>query len=313
MTGSTPSLPSASVQLSIVEHIEGCCSFAELGLDLSIHANDSLERKNAHEQFNLSPKLTVALILEGDLDAALDDHPLCVTSRNGPAGYLWINRNNARLDRWTRSGQRIRKIIVSLPLEQFARIADPGDAALAALTTGDMVLMRWAPNPQSLRYAEEIFAAERDISALNALTGAMAALGLIRQALMQNQATQPRTPVGELTTRDAQRARTVRNHLLDHIDAPLPLDDLAKAAGMSVRNLQRVFKNAYGATVMEFVRTRRLELARLALLEDGINVSEAAYRAGYSGVANFSTAFQREFGYPPSVCIRAPGRAVRPS
>ncbi len=54
---------------------------------------------------------------------------------------------------------------------------------------------------------------------------------------------------------------------------------------------------------MEFVRTRRLDMVLRDLLDHGITVGEAAHRAGYSNTANFSTAFQRQFGYPPSVCL----------
>ena len=54
---------------------------------------------------------------------------------------------------------------------------------------------------------------------------------------------------------------------------------------------------------MEFVRTRRLEIARIELPEEEFTVGEAAYCAGYSSTANFSAAFQRKFGYPTSACI----------
>ena len=294
---------------TIADHIDGHCSFSELALDLSIHANDSLERKSAHEQFVLPPKLTVALILEGDLDAAMDDQPLCITSRNGPAGHLWLNPGTVRLDRWTRSGQRIRKIIVSLPFDRFHAMAGPAEhALLGTRSPADTraLLLRWTPNAQSLRYAEEIFAADPKSSALATLGSAAAALGLIHQAIGQNRASGTTPPAPNLNTRDARRARALRDYLIAHIDSPLQIETLAKEIGMSVRNLQRIFKSAYGATVTEFVRTRRLELARLSLLEEGVSVSEAAYRSGYSSSANFSTAFQREFGYPPSACLHMP-------
>ena len=39
--------------------------------------------------------------------------------------------------------------------------------------------------------------------------------------------------------------------------------------------------------------------ARDAMERDGISVAEAAYDAGYSSPANFSTAFKRMFGLSP--------------
>lgn len=289
----------------VIDHIEGRCSFSQLGLDLSIHTNDSLERLTGHQQFTIPPKITVALMLEGDLEASINGHPVYMTSHDGPSGYLWINSQEARLDRWTRAGQRIRKINISLPLAQLMQFVDFSETCLVNLSdtaVDDVQLLRWKPNAQSLRFAEEIFAADLEHSALGRLTGGMAALGLLRQALMQSEPDNTHTHGRTLNSRDAKRARMLRDFVLEHIHEPLTVEALARNTSMSASTLQRVFKSAYGSTIMEFIRTRRLELARQKLLEEGITVGEAAHLAGYSSSANFSTAFQREFGYPPSAC-----------
>jgi len=52
-------------------------------------------------------------------------------------------------------------------------------------------------------------------------------------------------------------------------------------------------------SVFEYVRKRRLERARDALVAEAISVTEAATNAGYTSSANFSTAFKRAFGVPP--------------
>lgn len=292
--------------VSLLDHIEGSCLFAELDLGLSIHVNDTIERRTVHEQFIIPPKATVSLILDGDLDAAIDDHPLCMSSRNGPSGYLWINRQPARLDRWTCAGQRIRKVNISLPFEQCLGLASPAEAYLME-EMGDtrkiLRLLRWKPNAQTLRLAEDIFASVLEASAISKLNGGIAALGLLRHALMHSDAVSAEVLPNAVKLRDAKRARKARKFMLDHIHGPLTLDSVAQQTNMSPSTLQRAFKNAYGLTVMEFVRTRRLEIARLELLEEEITVGEAAHLAGYSNAANFSTAFQREFGYPPSTCI----------
>lgn len=290
----------------VIDHIEGRCSFSQLGLDLSIHTNDSLERLTGHQQFCLPPRVTVALMLEGDLEATINGHPVYMTGRNGPSGYLWLNSREARLDRWTRAGQRIRKIHISLPLGQLMQFVDFSETCLVNLSDealDNVQLLRWKPNAQSLRFAEEIFASDLEHSALGRLTGGMAALGLLRQALMQSEPDNAHAHGRTLNARDAKRARMLRDFVLKHIREPLTVESLAKNTSMSASTLQRVFKSAYGSTIMEFIRTRRLELARQKLLEEGITVGEAAHLASYSSTANFSTAFQREFGYPPSACI----------
>ena len=280
--------------------------FSELDLGLGIHVNDTLERRTVHERFTLPPRVTACLILKGDLDAAIDDHPLCMSSRNGPCGYLWINRQPAQLDRWTRAGQRIRKVNISLPFEQCLNLASPDEGCLLKKmddTRENLKLLRWKPSAESLRLAEDIFPSVLEPSALGNLKGGIAALGLLRHALMHSDAVSDQTLPNASRSRDTSRARKAREFILEHIRDPLSLDSVAYRSNMSPSTLQRAFKNAYGLTVMEFVRTRRLEIARLELLEEEFTVGEAAYRAGYSNTANFSTAFQRKFGYPPSACI----------
>ncbi|MCV6636162.1 AraC family transcriptional regulator [Candidatus Albibeggiatoa sp. nov. NOAA] len=291
----------------LCEYIEGRCSFEQLDIALDIHANDSLEKQTAHKQFTIPPSLTVALMLEGDLDATLDGQPLGMSARHGVTGYLWLNRQPAKLERWLRAGQRIRKVAISLPAEHFSTLIGEQETGLTRWLTDyepAFSLLQWMPSAHAIRHAEEILAAEMTDSVFDKLSYGIAALGLLRHALAQCHSNPKEIAVPRLNTRDAKRARQIREHILDHIHDNLSVDVLANQIGMSVSTLQRLFKNAYQMTVMEFVRTRRLELARLSLLEQGITVSEAAYQAGYSSPANFSTAFQREFGYTPSACVR---------
>ncbi len=292
---------------SIVDHIEGRCTFGELDLDLRIHTNDSLEGKTAHEQFSVPPQVNVALMLEGELDAAIDNQLLYMTSRDGPSGYLWIHRKTVCLDRWIRAGQRIRKVTISIPLEQFSRLFSPhGILQHQELCNNvqELVMLRWQPNAQTLRFAEDILSSEPETSALDKLNNGIAALGLLRQALEQNESSETQSTPIKSNTRDVKRAWQLRDYVLEHIHDLLTVEILACKTNMSISTLQRVFKKTYGCTVMEFIRIRRLELARLAILEHGITAGEAAHNAGYSNTANFPTAFQRKFGYPPSACIR---------
>lgn len=293
---------------SIAAHLEGSCTFSDLKLDFSVHTNDTVERSTGHASFVVPPKLTVALMMEGDLDAAIDDHPLVMSARHGPAGYILMNTEPARLDRWIRSGQRVRKVIVSLPFADCMDIIDilslrqqlnipPPDSRITVL--------HWQPTAKALRHAEELMHSSSQNASLARLENSIAALALVRQALNQcHQA--PVTDTSRLlNTRDAKRARQAREYILEHIDQPLTIQCVASHTGMSISTLQRIFKNGFGCTVMEFVRIRRLELARLALLDEGLTVGQAAFLAGYSNTANFSNAFQREFGYSPSSCIKA--------
>jgi transcriptional regulator GlxA family with amidase domain len=64
--------------------------------------------------------------------------------------------------------------------------------------------------------------------------------------------------------------------------------------------MQSAFKSTYDRTIADYSRELRLERARDAIERDGVSVAQAAYEAGYSNPANFSTAFKRQFGLNPS-------------
>ncbi len=115
--------------------------------------------------------------------------------------------------------------------------------------------------------------------------------------------TLPATP--QVKDRDMVRASMIRDRILtsEEHQSATP-QRLAQELGVSESTLQRLFKATYGMSVMTFQRTERLNAARALLMEGRLTVGEAGYRAGYSSLSNFSSAFQRTFGYPPSACLR---------
>ncbi len=88
------------------------------------------------------------------------------------------------------------------------------------------------------------------------------------------------------------------------IDADLKRDwrvsELASQAGISRRSFNTHFHRLFGASASDYLRAKRLEAARDAIIQNGCSVSEAAYLVGYSNPANFATAFRRHFGHAPS-------------
>ena len=74
---------------------------------------------------------------------------------------------------------------------------------------------------------------------------------------------------------------------------------LARAAGASLRTIERCFLTETGVPAGEWRRRVRLFHAR-RLLEAGGSVTDVAYEAGYASVSAFSQAFARRFGCSPS-------------
>ena len=81
-------------------------------------------------------------------------------------------------------------------------------------------------------------------------------------------------------------------------EAEFRADRLAMLCGVSLRTLQRHFRNQYGLTVKEWIRTVRLEQARTRLML-GEGVKQVAFDLNYKQLSHFSRAFKDRFGVPP--------------
>ena len=69
--------------------------------------------------------------------------------------------------------------------------------------------------------------------------------------------------------------------------------------GMSRVHVHRKLKSLTGYAPSQFIRSFRLERAMELLQKQAGNVSDVAYRVGFSSPAYFSKCFTEQFGYPP--------------
>lgn len=80
---------------------------------------------------------------------------------------------------------------------------------------------------------------------------------------------------------------------------PLRIEDVAKACGQSVRQLQRRFQKAFGMTPQEFlVRTRLLEATQM-LERTALSAGEIAGKCGFVDASGFALHFRKRMGVSP--------------
>lgn len=103
--------------------------------------------------------------------------------------------------------------------------------------------------------------------------------------------------------RDGVAARALA-YIGTHLCEPLTLDEIAAALYVSKCHLCRAFSRAVGMTVMDYIGSRRLALAKQLLVTTGKSVSEIAAAAGFSGFSYFSNYFRRAEGKTPSAYRR---------
>ncbi len=84
------------------------------------------------------------------------------------------------------------------------------------------------------------------------------------------------------------------------IEHPVPRAALATAAGVSLRQLERLFWRHLGETIGARYRATRLDRARTLVRETGLPVAEIALACGFPSPAHFSRAYRARFGRTPS-------------
>lgn len=89
--------------------------------------------------------------------------------------------------------------------------------------------------------------------------------------------------------------------IIQNLDRPLKLEDVARTAAFSPFHFHRVFKALTGETLQAFVKRLRLERA-LGMLSHGPerSLTEIALACGFSSSSDFSRSFKQRYGVPPS-------------
>ena len=85
-----------------------------------------------------------------------------------------------------------------------------------------------------------------------------------------------------------------------HIADPVSLPDLALAAGISERQLNRLFQKKLGRSTMGYYRDLRLDKARNLLTNSSLPLTEIAYATGFANSSHFSRLFSEYFCRAPS-------------
>lgn len=99
---------------------------------------------------------------------------------------------------------------------------------------------------------------------------------------------------------DRDRIIFAKDYMMQHIDTPPTIPELAKISGINEFKLKKGYKEIFGSTIFGHLAEARLELARHALHDTTRSVSEIASELGYSSVQHFCTAFKKRFGTSPN-------------
>lgn len=86
-----------------------------------------------------------------------------------------------------------------------------------------------------------------------------------------------------------------------NVHEAIPLQALARVAGLSVSHFKRRFRQETGVPPREFVLRSKVDAARRLLKANDMDVTETAFRLGFSSSQYFATVYKRFTGHSPSL------------
>jgi len=121
--------------------------------------------------------------------------------------------------------------------------------------------------------------------------------------LLRNPASRP---IGGDPYRRISKDRVVRrakDYIQAHLDDDIRVPDLCRYSAVSLRTLERAFKQEIGVTPNQYMQATRLHEARRELRNDDANhlrVADIALKCGFTHMGRFSQQYHRHFGVLPS-------------
>ena len=172
--------------------------------------------------------------------------------------------------------------------------------SLADALAGKKEAFQWAGqhNAQKMRLVADIFTGSYT-GALRKLYLETRVLELMGMQLSEYLSPALPAPLPTLKASDVDRIREAREILIQDMENPPSLAQLARMAGINEKKLKSGFKQVFGSPVFEYFRNYRLEIARELLASGIMSVTEVGMHIGYQNLSHFSEEFHKKYGMPP--------------
>lgn len=288
-----------------IDHSESRFNSVEIQKGLMLLASDIKLNAPLTMRGETFPAACLSVILDGNAEGAADVH-----TSGFRRNEVWVSSTNDHhpTTKIVLPNRRVQTVELVVTKEWLAhqnpnRIDDPAFDALRAAMESPTSLKRRRLDARLRQIAWSVLHPPEN-AAIASLHLESRALDLLI-ALLNELSDEDGKPSGaELTARALERIMTVRERIDADPAAVTTLAALAASFGMSASKLKQDFFVAFGTCTGAYINERRLLLGHELIERHGLSVSEAAYRSGYAHPANFTAAFRRRFGYPPSAMKR---------
>ncbi|MGG6266581.1 helix-turn-helix domain-containing protein [Leptolyngbya sp. AN03gr2] len=104
----------------------------------------------------------------------------------------------------------------------------------------------------------------------------------------------------KLKSEQVDRIHAARDILLQRLENPPSLSELARLVGLNDRALKEGFRACFGTSTFNYLHHYRLEQAQQLLLAGDLKIEVVMQRVGFTSRSYFAKAFRKKFGVNPS-------------
>ena len=285
---------------------QGDLSFIELQKGLYLHRADIIENSHTSSSAILPAGFHVTVLLAGTVSFRVAQKRYQFSADKGPVAFINILNKQDIFTRFMQKNQHVKKVTLSCERSWLLQkvLNEQACEQIDSQLFHSQNVYVTSLTPSLLQQIKILANQEGDTHVLAPLLLEQHALQLLHEVISQFYHPEFTPTQAHYAHSPIQASESKLATLLVLLEQDFTLIDIAQQLGVSISTLQRNFKRSFNTTLKQYVKIKRLEKARKALLIEGLTIGEAAYLAKYTHVGNFITAFKKHFDITPMQLIK---------
>lgn len=273
---------------------------------LSVHAENAVEEQDSCNTFILQPGLSFTFMFVGCIDVSFAGQAVQLMAEpEQPCCYAIVNNASDVMSRKMCKGMYVKKLNIFVKRSWLERRnVSSDDALLLSQVFAEKKVCHWRLDKSLQGKIEHLMKMRNKQHYADKLELEYLVMQLLTSCIRELKARLASFPSVVPQHVSIKEEKSLKSIIDKAVSEGQSLTQIAAGIGMSERTIQRKFKQQYGETVSSFIKSKRMEKAKRALLVDGKTIGEAAYAAGYNHTSNFVSAFKKSIGITPSEYIQ---------
>lgn len=275
---------------------------------LSMHAITATEQQNTSNYLELPAGISFNFIFEGEVLFNFANQQCGMSAKDKNTCTTIINDNDELMTRFMKRGMKISKLNIFAEQQWLAnRFNSKLDQQKLQTIFNHKQVLKWEATPEVMTQAWHLMnikQAENFKDSLQAEHLTIALFGKCIAELWHQVETHINSHQDDSLPIHSLKNDSLKACVNKHLASLQTVSEIASAMNMTERTLQRKFQATYQESAASYIRQRKLERAKKALVFDNKSIGEAAYDAGYNHTSNFTNAFKKQFGSTPLEFIK---------